>query len=185
MATKAITKSSELSLNVGNEVVTPKGVIFRVNLWQTAKQHGLNTENSAYGSRMQVTMQDGTKREFFSSSYKGSETLTKFYAETGLETSGKSGERGPKKPFGQKLEELYSDSKEPDKLQTLLNFLLSTKECPKWLQNAFEAEQKRLKEEEERKRKEEERATAIKVLMSQGFTKREAENLLDSKKQKK
>jgi hypothetical protein len=119
---------------------------------------------------MKITMLDGTKREFFSASYKGSETLTKFYKEVGLETSGKSGDRGPKKPFGQKLEELYNDCKEFDKVQTLERFLLTLEECPIYILEAFKEETKRLKEEEERKRKEAEDKEFERMLKARGLS---------------
>ena len=46
-------------------------------------------------------------------------------------------------------------------------------------------EGERRREEERKKEEEEKRAKAIELLMSQGFTKREAENLLDSKAKNK
>lgn len=184
MATKAITKSNELSLNVGNEVVTPKGVVFKIDLWQTAKQHGLNADGSAYGSRMKITMSDGTKREFFSNSYKGSETLTKFYNEVGIETSGKSGGDKPRKPYGQKLEELHNSSKEPNKTEMVINFLLSLEDCPLWLTEAQEAENKRIQEAQKAEEAQRRVKETVKNLVAMGYSKAEAEAIATAKTKK-
>lgn len=181
----AITQSSELAINVGNEVITPTGYTFRIDLWQTAKQHGLDTATSAFGSRMQITTAEGNVREFFNNKYKGSERLTDFYNEVGLKTSGKSGSKGPKRPFGQQLEDAYMSAKEPNKTEIVLNFLISLDNCPVWLKRAQEAEAERVKEEQKKAEEERNRQAAIKALITQGFTKKEAENILNSKKQKK
>lgn len=164
MAIIAITQSSDLAINVGNEVVTPTGYTFRIDLWQTAKQHGLDTATSAFGSRMKITTADGSVREFFNNKYKGSEKLTNFYKEVGLKTSGKSGDKGPRRPFGQQLEDIFMSAKEPNKTEIVLNFLISLSDCPAWLKKAKEAEEKRLKEQEA-KAKEKEEEKLLKALL--------------------
>lgn len=89
-----ITKSSELSDNVGHYVRTPKGKTFKVVEWTTAKNHGMNTNGTAYGSLMRIE-QDGKERKFLSNpankKAEGFECLTNFYNETGLLVCGKSG----------------------------------------------------------------------------------------------
>lgn len=90
--------SADLRKNVGCTVKTPNGTKFEVLLWQTAKEHGLNTDKSKYGSRLQIR-QNGELREFFNSPYNGSGKLTDFYKEVGLETSGSGGEGEKSKTF--------------------------------------------------------------------------------------
>lgn len=55
----------------------------------------------------------------------------------------------------------------------------------KKLLDSLIAEEEKKREEERRREEEEERTTAIKVLVKQGFSKKEAENLLNSKKKNK
>lgn len=95
------------------------------------------------------------------------------------------GETKTRKPLGQKLEELYGNAKEQGKTQTVLTFLLSLEDCPKWVKDAQEAEEKRVREEQRKEEEKRKRETAIEVLIAQGFSKKEAENLLNSKKGKK
>lgn len=90
METK-IFESREIRANVGNVVVTPNGTTFKVVSWTTAKEHGLNTETTALGSRLAVE-RNGKFETYFNnpSGMAGAGRLSKFYEETGLKVSGQS-----------------------------------------------------------------------------------------------
>lgn len=90
METK-IFESREIRANVGNEVTTPNGTTFKVVSWQTAKEHGLNTETTALGSRL-VIERNGKEEIYFNnpSGIAGAGRLSKFYEEVGLKVSGQS-----------------------------------------------------------------------------------------------
>lgn len=90
METK-IFESREIRANVGNVVVTPNETTFKVVSWTTAKEHGLNTETTALGSRL-VIERNGKEETYFNnpSGIAGAGRLSKFYDETGLKVSGQS-----------------------------------------------------------------------------------------------
>jgi hypothetical protein len=108
-----ITESRELKPNVGQIVTTPKGKTFKVLAWQTALEHGMNANGTAFGSLMRIE-ENGKERKFLSNpatkKAEGYESLTEFYKEAGLNTSGQSGTgKEKKKPtFAEAFETLKS-----------------------------------------------------------------------------
>lgn len=87
----AITESRELKANVGKSVTTPNGITFEVVSWTSAKEHGLDTESTAHGSRL-VIKRANKEEVYFSnpSGIVGAKRLKDLYKETALEVSGKS-----------------------------------------------------------------------------------------------
>lgn len=162
--------------NYGCEFETPNGKSFKLITHKRA--HWTWDGEPKEGSQSEVRIiWEGENEET-------TITAHKLKGLCGVEKSQK-GENKTRKPFGQKIEELFTSSKEPNKTETVINFLLSLEDCPKWVKDAQEAEEKRVREEQRKEEEKRKRETAIEVLIAQGFTKREAENLLDSKKKSK
>ena len=147
--------------NYGSEFVAPNGKKFKLICHK--KAHYTWQGEPKEGSQAEVKiLWEGETRETVITAHK-----LKGLAE--VEKSQK-GETKTRKPFGQKLEELFDSVKEEDKTQTLLNFLLSVKDCPKWLKDAKEAEEKRRIEEEEKRRIEEEDKEFERLLKARGYS---------------
>lgn len=86
-----VNESRELRANVGKSVTTPNGQSFEIVSWVSAKEHGLDTEQTAHGSRL-VIKRDGKEETYFSnpSGIAGAKRLKALYDECGLQVSGKS-----------------------------------------------------------------------------------------------
>lgn len=86
-----VEESRELRANVGKSVTTPNGTTFCVVSWVSAKEHGLDTEQTAHGSRLEIE-RDGKREVYFSnpSGIAGAKRLKALYEECGLAVSGKS-----------------------------------------------------------------------------------------------
>lgn len=149
------------SSNYGCEFVAPNGKKFKLICHKKAHYTWSGEPKEGSQAEVKILWNNETK-----------ETVITAHKLKGLAAVEKSqkGETKKRKPFGQKLEELYSDSKEADKLQTLEKFLLTLPECPKYLQEAFEAEAKRLKEAEAKRLKEEEDKEFERLLKARGYS---------------
>lgn len=134
METK-IFESREIRANVGNVVVTPNETTFKVVSWTTAKEHGLNTETTALGSRL-VIERNGKEEVYFNNpsgvAYAG--RLSKFYEETGLKVSGQSSTEKEKHFKVANLD--LATNEELETLREQINTLLTERE------KAREAEEK-------------------------------------------
>lgn len=134
METK-IFESREIRANVGNVVTTPNGATFKVVSWSTAKEHGLDTESTAHGSRL-VIKRANKEEVYFSnpSGIAGAKRLKDLYKETELEVSGKS---STEKERHFKVANLdLATNEELESLREQINTLLTERE------KAKEAEEK-------------------------------------------
>lgn len=147
--------------NYGSEFVTPNGKKFKLICHKRAHYTWQDEPKEGAQAEVKILWEGETKETTI--------TAHKLKSLVGVEKSQK-GETKTRKPFGQKLEELYNDCKELDKVQTLERFLLTLEECPKYLQNAFEAEAKRLKEAEAKRLKEEEDREFERLLKARGYS---------------
>lgn len=131
----AINESREIRANVGNAVVTPNGITFEVVSWTSAKEHGLDTEQTAHGSRL-VIKRDGKEETYFSnpSGIAGAKRLKTLYDECGLAVSGKSSTEKERHYKVANLE--LATDEELEELREQINTLLTERE------KAKEAEEK-------------------------------------------
>lgn len=148
-------------VNYNNEFICPNGKSFKLICHKRA--HWTWEGEPKEGSQAEVKiLWEGEDKEV-------TITAHKLKGLCGVEKSAK-GETKTRKAFGQKLEELFEGAKEDDKTTTLLNFLLSVEDCPKWLKDAKEVEEERVKEEEARKAKEAEDKEFERLLKARGYS---------------
>ena len=130
-----VNESRELRANIGKSVTTPNGTTFEVVSWTSAKEHGLDTEQTAHGSRL-VIKRDGKEETYFSnpSGIAGAKRLKALYEECGLQVSGKSSTEKERHYKVANLE--LATNEELASLREQINAILSERE------KAKEAEEK-------------------------------------------
>lgn len=122
-----VNESRELKANVGKSVTTPNGTTFEVVSWTSAKEHGLDTEQTAHGSRL-VIKRDGKEETYFSnpSGIAGAKRLKALYEECGLQVSGKSSTEKERHYKVANLE--LATDEELEELREQINTLLTERE---------------------------------------------------------
>lgn len=122
-----VNESRELRANIGELVTTPSQITFKVISWTSAKEHGLDTEQTAHGSRL-VIERNGKEETYFSnpSGIAGAKRLKALYEECGLAVSGKSSTEKERHYKVANLE-LATDA-ELEELREQINTLLTERE---------------------------------------------------------
>lgn len=148
-------------VNYNNIFICPNGKKFKLVCHKKAHYTWEGKESKGAQSEVKI-LWEGESKETVITAHK-----LKSLCGVAKETKG---ETKPRKALGQKIEELFYNSKEEEKTTILLNFILSLDDCPKWLQDAKKAEDKRIKEEEEKRRKAEEDKEFERLLKARGFS---------------